>query len=154
MYQFLLSFHSLFRWLVLIFLLIAIFRAYRGRIRKLSFTSFDSKVMNATVKVVQLQFTIGILLYCISPIVRYFLFNFKEAVHIRDIRFFGMEHITVMILAVGIISIGSEEVKKATGDYTRFKIMSTWFTIGLILILSSIPWSFSPLISRPNLRLF
>ncbi len=110
--------------------------------------------MNGAVKILQIQFCIGIVLYCISPIVRFFIANFKEAVHMREIRFFGMEHITMMVLAVGVISIGAEKVSKAADDRTKFRIMALWFGIGLFLILISIPWSFSPLTSRPSFRLF
>lgn len=104
--------------------------------------------------VVHLQFLIGLVLYFISPIVDYFLHHFKEAVHVRDIRFFGMEHICVMTVAVTAITIGAMKAKRKTSDAAKFKTMAIWFTIGLLLILSSIPWSFSPLISRPSFRPF
>lgn len=150
----LLPLHSMFRWLVLIILLFAIFRAYRGKFKKASFSNFDNTIRIITVKIVQIQFCIGIALYILSPIVRYFLNNFKEAVHLREIRFFGMEHITVMIIAVAVITIGSDKVSKTNDDQQKYKTMALWFTIGLLLILTSIPWSFSPLTSRPNFRSF
>jgi uncharacterized membrane protein YbjE (DUF340 family) len=153
MYQLLLPLHSMFRWLVLIFLLFAIFRAYRGWFKKSLFSSFDNSLKSVTVKVVQVQFCIGVALYILSPLVRYFLNNFGEAVRIREIRFFGMEHITIMVIAVAVISIGSDKVDKATVQ-DKYKIMAIWFAVGLLLILTSIPWSFSPLTSRPNFRPF
>jgi uncharacterized oligopeptide transporter (OPT) family protein len=152
MYQILLPLHSLVRWLVLVFLLIAIFRAYRGSFKKLHFSSFDNSIRMITVGIVQLQFCIGVVLYLLSPVVRYFLHNFKEAVHLREIRFFGMEHITMMIIAVAVISIGSDKVNKLSDPQQKYKTMATWFSIGLLLILTSIPWSFSPLTSRPDFR--
>lgn len=154
MYQILLPLHSLTRWLVLIFLIFTIFRAYQARSKKQHFSNFDNILRMITVNVVQLQFCIGIALYLLSPVVRYFLHNFSEAVHLREIRFFGMEHITMMVLAVGVITIGSGKVNKATDDQQKYKIMIIWFSIGLLLILTSIPWSFSPLTSRPNFRYF
>lgn len=154
MYQLLLPLHSLTRWLVLISLIYAIYRAYRGKIKKLDFTSYDNTIMLVAVKILQVQFCIGIVLYFISPIVRYFLNNFQTAVHLREIRFFGMEHITMMTVAVFVISKGSERVVKAKDPLQKYKIMALWFTIGLILILSSIPWPFSPLTSRPGIRAF
>lgn len=154
MYQILLPLHSLIRWLVLIFLLFTIYRAYRGKFRELDFSTFDNTVMLITVKILQIQFCVGIALYFISPIVGYFLNNFKTALHLREIRFFGMEHITMMTIAVVIISIGSHKVSKAKDSQQKYRIMALWFTISLILILSSIPWSFSPLIHRPSFRPF
>lgn len=154
MYQILLPLHSLTRWLVLISLLFAIYRAYRGKFRKQDFSVFDNAIMLIAVKVLQIQFCIGIGLYLVSPIIRYFLNNFKTAVHLREIRFFGMEHITMMTIAVFVISIGSEKVSKSTDAQQKYRIMALWFTIGLVLILTSIPWSFSPLTSRPGFRPF
>lgn len=154
MYQILLPLHSLFRWLVLIFLIFAIYRAYRGKIKKLHFSKFDDTIRIVTVKIVQLQFCIGLALYFLSPIVKYFLYNFREAVHLREIRFFGMEHITMMIIAVAVITIGSDKVSKTADDHQKYKIMGKWFGIGLLLIVTSIPWSFSPLTSRPGFRSF
>jgi hypothetical protein len=101
-----------------------------------------------------IQLTVGVLLYSISPIVSYFWNNFGKAVHERQIRFFGMEHITVMISAVVVLTIGFSKVKKQKEDYQKFSSMFFWFGIVLLLILSSIPWSFSPLTSRPNFRDF
>src|SRR5690606_22228245 len=104
MYQILLPLHSLVRWLVLIFLIFSILRAYKGRIKKQRFSNFDNILRTITVNVVQLQFCIGIVLYLLSPVVSYFLHNFSEAVHLRELRFFGMEHITMMVLAVAVIT--------------------------------------------------
>ncbi|RZM25498.1 MAG: hypothetical protein EOO88_19055 [Pedobacter sp.] len=154
MYQIFLPLHSMFRWLVLIFLIVAIFRAYLGMFKKTTFLSIDHIISNITAKVVQIQFCIGVVLYTTSPLVKYFLYNFNEAIHLREIGFFGMEHITMMSIAVAVISIGSDKVRKATDDKQKYKVMAIWFTIGLLLILTSIPWSFSPLISRPNFRFF
>jgi len=90
----------------------------------------------------------GIWLYCINPVVDYFLHHFKEAVHERQIRFFGMEYITIMIIAIVIITIGSAKAKRKQTDKEKFKTMAIWFSVGLLLIISSVPWQFSPLTGR------
>lgn len=154
MYPLFLPLHSLIRWFVLIFLLFSIFRGFRGIIKNQVFSTFDNNIRIITVKVVQLQFCIGIVLYFLSPISRYFLRDFNSAIHLREIRFFGLEHITMMVLAVAIITIGSDRINKASSDQHKYKIMAIWFGIGLLLILVSIPWSFSPFTSRPNFRSF
>jgi hypothetical protein len=66
-------------------------------------------------------------LYAISPIVSYFWNNFGKAVHERQIRFFGMEHITVMISAV-YLTIGFSKVKKQEGDYRKhsYYVLLVW----------------------------
>jgi hypothetical protein len=154
MYYLLLAAHSLVRWLVLISLLVAIFRAYKGWLGNRKFSRSDNIIGNATVTIAHVQFILGIVLYCISPVVRYFLGYFKTAVHQREIRFFGMEHIAMMVIAIVLITIGSMKAKRQPTDKQRFKTMAIWFTIALIIILASIPWQFSPLISRPYFRSF
>jgi uncharacterized membrane protein len=153
MYPILLSIHSLVRWLVLLTLIYAIYRACRGWLKNKEFTSFDNTVRHTTATVAHVQMTIGVILYIISPVVDYFLHNFKEAIHERQFRFFGMEHSIMMLTGIILISIGSSSAKRKTNDRAKFKTMAIYYIIALLIILSSIPWAFSPLVSRPYLRL-
>lgn len=154
MYPILLALHSLVRWFVLGGLLFAIIWAYRGWLSNKTYTQFDERVRWITATIAHIQLIIGVWLYFISPIVNYFLNNFNEAVGQRQIRFFGMEHATMMLTAIIIITIGSAKAKRKITDTEKFKTMAIWFTIGLLIILTSVPWSFSPLVSRPNFRPF
>lgn len=154
MYLTLLALHSLVRWFVLASLLFAIFWAYRGWLFKKPFRAFDDRVRHITATIAHVQLVLGLWLYFISPVVSYFVHHFSEAVHERQIRFFGMEHVTMMLTGIIIITIGSVKAKRKTTDQEKFKTMAIWFSIALLVILSSIPWSFSPLISRPNFRPF
>lgn len=152
MYPFLLALHSLVRWLVLISLLATVIRGYTGWIGKKSFTKTDDRLRFVTTTIAHIQLIIGLWLYFISPITDYFLHNFQTAVHERQIRFFGMEHSVMMFLAVTLITIGSAKAKRKSEGHEKFRTMAVWFTIGLLMILTSIPWWFSPLVSRPVLR--
>lgn len=154
MYITLLALHSLTRWLVLASLLFAIVNSYRGWLANKPWLRSDDIIRHATATIAHVQLVLGVLLYFVSPIVSYFLHNFSTAVHDRIIRFFGMEHITMMLIGITMITIGSAKAKRQTTDREKFKTMAIWFTIALFIILSSIPWSFSPLISRPNFRGF
>lgn len=60
----------------------------------------------------------------------------------------------MMFLAVAVISIGSGKAKREIKDAGKFKIMAIWFAVGLLIILSSVPWPFSPFTSRPYFRPF
>ncbi len=154
MYSTLLALHSLTRWLVLISLLYSIYRAYNGWSSNRSFSNYDNALRHWTATIAHVQLTLGLLLYYISPVVGYFLTNFKEAVHEREIRFFGMEHSLMMLIGIIVITIGSVKTKRMPSDQEKFKTMAICFSIGLFIILTSIPWSFSPLVSRPNFRTF
>jgi hypothetical protein len=154
MYSILLALHSFVRWFVLISLLFAIYRAYNGLFTKKIFSRLDNSVRHWTATFAHIQLVIGIWLYFISPIINYFLHNYKDAVHQRQIRFFGMEHSLMMIIAIVVITIGSAKAKRKQTDSEKFKTIAIWFTIGLLIILISIPWTFSPFVSRPYFRPF
>lgn len=155
MYSTLLSLHSICRWLVLVSLLYAIYRGFQGWKKGAAFTTSDNILRHTTATVAHVQLLLGLWLYFISPIVDYFLHNFKEAVHERDIRFFGMEHSLMMLIAVVLITMGSALAKRKEKDEEKFKTMAIWYLIGLLVIISSIPWPFSPFgAQRPYFRPF
>lgn len=152
MYSLILALHSLARWFVLTSLLFAIFRAYRGWILKKAFTKFENALRHWTATIAHIQLLLGLCLYFISPLVKYFLHNYTAAVHQREIRFFGMEHSLMMMMGIVVITIGSAKAKRKLTDKEKFKTVAIWFTIGLLIIVTSIPWGFSPLVSRPYFR--
>ena len=154
MYNIVLVTHSFFRWLVLACLLYTTVRAYQGWLTNQVFSRRDNFMRHTTATIIQIQLVIGLWLYFLSPIVHYFLHNFKEAVHQREIRFFGMEHITMMVISVALITVGSMKAKRKVTDQAKFKTMAIWFTVVLIIIFLSIPWQFSPFTARPYFRSF
>ena len=154
MYSTVLVLHSWLRWLVLASLLLAIFRAYQGWFVKTTFTRLDNFVRHWTATIAHMQLVFGLWLYIISPITDYFLHNFEDVVHRREFRFFGMEHSLMMLTAVVIVTIGSAAAKRRQTDIEKFKTMAIWFTAGLLIILTSVPWGFSPFTSRPYFRPF
>jgi hypothetical protein len=152
MYFTILIVHSLLRWLILAGLIYMIYISYNGWFRNKQFTNRDNTLKLTTVTLVHIQLLIGVWLYFISPIISMFFHNFKELVHDRQIRFFGIEHNLMMLAAIILITIGSVKAKNKPTDKEKFKTIAIWFTIGLIIILISIPWPFSPLASRPFFR--
>lgn len=154
MFPSLLILHSILRWFILVSIVLSLFYAYRGWLKNKPFTKFDNYLRIATVSFVHIQLIIGFWLYLISPIVDYFLTNFNEALHMTQARFFGMEHITMMVLAVTAITIGSSIARRTKDSTKKFKVIAIWYTIAFIFIFTSIPWPFSPFTTRPYIRFF
>ncbi len=152
MYYYLLALHSFTRWLVVISIIWSVIIAWRGWLGGRPFTVFDNRLRHITATIAHVQLILGLWLYFISPVVNYFLHHFHEALHQREVRFFGMEHSTMMLLAIVIITIGSALAKRAPTDTAKFKTMAIWYTIALVIILLNIPWGFSPIVSRPYFR--
>lgn len=154
MFSTLLALHSLFRWFVLISIVYSIFLGYRGWLKKRPFTSYDKWVRLITVSFAHIQLMIGGWLYFISPIVDYFLKNFSESMHQTQLRFFGMEHVTMMLVGIGVVTVGSSIARRKKTDEEKFKAIAIWYSIALFVIFTSIPWEFSPFTSRPYFRAF
>ncbi|WP_345259116.1 hypothetical protein [Marivirga lumbricoides] len=146
--------HSLVRWLVLVFLVYSIYRAFVGYTRNKSFSKTDNAFRHWTATVAHIQLMIGIILYTQSPVVKYFLANTKTALQNLDLTFYGLIHIFLMLTAIVVLTIGSALAKRKPTDKEKFRTMLVWFSIVLIIIFIAIPWSFSPLSSRPNFRTF
>lgn len=58
----------------------------------------------------------------------------------------------MMIVSVVLITIGSMKTKRKSEDQEKFKTMTIWFSIALVIILVNLPWPFSPFASRGWVR--
>jgi lysylphosphatidylglycerol synthetase-like protein (DUF2156 family) len=152
MYSILLPLHSLFRWIVLCFLLSSIYRALVGYTQKRAFTKTDNFFRHWTATVAHIQLLIGMILYTQSPFVKMFWKESKTTIHHKDLIFFGLIHITLMLSAIVLLTIGSALSKRKQTDKDKFKTMLIWFSISLLLIFIAIPWPFSPLSNRPYFK--
>lgn len=154
MYNILISLHSVLRWLVVFSLLYSIITSYYGVKKSKEFSYQDNLTRHSTATIAHLQLVIGITLYTKSPIVKYFWANtFSSLSQNFEVLFFGVLHITLMIIAVLIITIGSSLAKRRDSDYSKFKTILIYNAVAFIIIMVSIPWPFSPLSHRPLIRL-
>jgi hypothetical protein len=129
--------HSGLRWVVFVLILIAIYNALTKK-GKSNFTSADARVNSLTTMFTHIQFILGLILYFISPKVIFAAGWMKDA----STRFYGMEHIVMMLLAVVLITIGSAKSKRAQTDEAKFKSTLLFFSMALIVIFAAIPWPF------------
>lgn len=154
MFGYLLITHSIFRWLVIVQLLFTlvylIFRKYKKRI----YSKKDFNLSLFTCLILNIQLILGILLFIKSPVAQAFWNNLNEAVKWREIRFFGLEHPTMMIIGVFLCNYFTYKSKKHIGTSNGFRYLLQKYYLILFFIFSSIPWSFSPLTSRPSFRFF
>ena len=154
MYPYFLVFHSIIRWLVLIFLLVSICRAYVGFYNHKPFSKGDNALRHWTATVAHIQLIIGMTLYLNSPTVKFFWSSFSENISNTEAVFFGLIHFLLMLTSVVLVTIGSALAKRKKTDSEKYKTMLIWFSITLLIILIAIPWPFSPLANRPYLRTF
>jgi hypothetical protein len=142
MYTGLLHTHSLVRWIMLILLIMTVLRAYNGWKSNRTFTPGDKKLTLFTLIFSHVQLLIGFLLYMVSPLVQSAMADMGAAMKDKMLRFWAVEHIITMIIAIIIITVGHALAKRASNDTQRFKRIFTYFLAGLIIILITIPWPF------------
>lgn len=153
MYPILLSLHSLFRWLVLLSLMISIITAYRGWKGNSAFTSAANSLRHWTATIAHLQLLIGVIIYFQSPAV---ISSMTVGIHPLTLEqaFFKYIHAILMLIAVVLITIGSAKAKRMTTDTAKYRTMLIWFVMALTLIFIAIPWPFSFFANRPYSRPF
>ena len=142
MYSIVLSLHSWSRWLVVIFGLIAVFRALGGWQGRRLYLGADNGMGAAFVGSMHLQLLLGLILYLgLSPLgLKTMEAAGGAAMKDPVARFWGVEHITAMILAVIFAQVGRSLSKKATEPVRKHKLAFIWFSIALVLVLLMIPW--------------
>jgi hypothetical protein len=144
--------HSLVRWLVLATLIYTLYRAYRGYFYNSVFSKADKAWRHWTATTAHIQLMLGIVLYSKSVTVKAFFGGLGSTKHVTEPLFFGVIHITAMLSAVVLVTIGSAIAKRKTIDREKHKVLLVWFGIALLLIFIAIPWPFSPLAQRPFIR--
>lgn len=128
--------HSGIAYLVVIFLIIVVINAFMGIISKKQFTDKDKKLGLFALIFSHIQLLLGLILYFVSPMVQSFGVAMKDS----TLRLYALEHPLINIIAVALITIGWSKHKKAADDKNKFKSFAVFYTIGLVLILSRIPW--------------
>ena len=132
--QALISAHSGLRWIALLLLLLAIFSAFTAK----SYEKKHRLVNLFTMITFHTQLLLGLVLYFTSEKVQFVEGWMKEPLY----RFFGIEHLVGMLLAIVAITIGHSKSKKGADAAAKFKPIKLWYVIALILVLAFIPWPF------------
>ncbi len=128
--------HSGLRWILLVVLVIAILTALKRWLSRSPYQTSDKKWFLLSLIFSHLQLVIGLYLYFVSPRV---VFN-ESTMGDSDLRFYAVEHISVMIIAIILVTLGYRIAKSSKTEYTKYKRIFWYFFIALVLMLSRIPW--------------
>lgn len=136
--------HSVLRWVVVLTALFAIIRAITGMSFKRTFMDADNRAGMWFTISMDLQLLVGIILYFfLSPTTVMALQNMAATMSIAASRFYAVEHVLIMVLAVIAAHIGrSQHKKKALSAAQKHRRTLIWFVIALLLVLAAIPWPF------------
>lgn len=140
MYLFIQKFHSGWAYLVLILLVVTVINAIRGFYSKTEFSASDRKIALITLIFCHIQLLVGLILYFQSPIGFSLIQNVGMSGLDSATRLTAVEHPFTNIIALTLITIGWSRHKKMELSSAKFKSFMIFYGIGLILILSMIPW--------------
>ena len=140
MYHFIQKFHSGWAYLALLILVVAVVNSLIGMFSKKEFSSKDRKVALFALIAIHIQLLVGVVLYFVSPNG----LNMIKAVGMGGLttesRLLALEHPLINIIAIVLITIGWSKHKKLMTSESKFKTFSIFYGLGLLLILSRIPW--------------
>lgn len=153
MYLALLSLHNLLRWLVILFGLIAVIRAFSGWLGRRPWGRSDDRSGMLFTVALDIQVLAGLLLYfAASPITLSALSDFGRAMSNAATRYFAVEHSLTMLVALAVAHISRAQSRRAGPEPAKHRRAAIGFTLAMALILAAIPWPFLS-IGRPLLRL-
>ena len=137
MYETIKNVHSILAYAALGLLLLASFNAIFGLSSKKIFKDKDLRLSLFTLIICHIQLLIGLILYFVSPLGADQLGNMKDAA----MRLTSLEHPLINIIALVLITIGWSKHKKEESNNGKFKKIAVFYTLGLVLILSRLPWA-------------
>jgi hypothetical protein len=138
MYDFIQKFHSGWAYLALLLLVFAVVNAFLGMSSKKEFTAKDRKIALFGLIATHIQLVVGLILYFVSS--KGFEQLSGAAMKNAELRLTVLEHPLINIIAIVLITIGWSKHKKASTSTGKFRSIAVFYGLGLLLILSRIPW--------------
>lgn len=134
--------HSALRWGVLFLLVWTLIQSLLGKRKEEAFSSKQAKLGLFTMISLHIQLLLGLTLY-VGKGWSSMLGN-PTAMGNAIMRFFVVEHLIGMIIAVTLGTLGHSLVKRASDDTVKYKRHILFFGLALVFIMASIPWPFRP----------
>ena len=143
MYPFVVATHNVMRWGVVALAIWALVRVYMGLFGKKEFTETDRKALSF--------YSIGLDIQLLLGLVLYFWGGWFRVVSAMgsasgESRFFGVEHISMMIIAIVLGHLAVIMSKRAATPASKFKRGAIYLTLSVLAVLAAIPWQYSGLL--------
>jgi hypothetical protein len=145
MYATLLVVHSVLRWVVVFFAVVALVRAFGGWSSRRAWTPADEKVGKFFILFLDLQVLLGLILYVgLSPLTQAAFADFGAAMGDTVQRFWAIEHLFGMLVAVALAHIGRVRARRLTDAGSRHRTTAIFFGLAVLVMFLTIPWPFMP----------
>ncbi|HTM97970.1 MAG TPA: hypothetical protein VL088_04480 [Pedobacter sp.] len=131
LYEILKNAHSGWRYVVIILLFVAVITALKGWLGAKSYTEGNRKLNVFTLISAHIQLVFGIVLYFLSPLTKG---PMGEAMY----RYWKVEHISMMILAIILITVGNAQSKKIVDETGKHRAIGIYFGLAFLFIIAAI----------------
>ena len=142
MYTGLLHTHSLLRYFILIALVVVIVKAVIGLMQNQPYGKWDNKFSLYLFIFTHMQLLVGLILYFVSPFVKFGSTTMSDKVT----RYWTVEHIFAMLIAVVLITLARTTSKRMSNDAAKHKRMAIFNFVALVVIVAMIWLSGRPLL--------
>jgi hypothetical protein len=133
--------HSYFAYLVITLLVVSTIRFLVRYLLSKDYTPTDFRLALITFIVSHTQLLIGLFLYFISDkFSLWYELSFNEILTSSINRLYLIEHPIVNIIAIVFVTRGYSLHKKRRVSNSKFKAIGFNYLLGLVLLLSRIPW--------------
>jgi hypothetical protein len=139
MYNGLLHLHNFMRWIILLFLLIALIQAFSKKTGLQKTSLWLLIAAHITLLIGLYQYFAGTVGYKLIQ-----LNGFSAVMKDSAMRFWAVEHITGMLIAIILITVARGKAKR-----NGYNAAAWLYLIALILILAVVPWPFREVVARP-----
>ena len=138
-YKIILEAHSGIAYVALLTIAIAVINSIIGISAKNEFKPKDRRIALFALIATHIQFVFGLILYFVSP---------NGLAKIKAVgmggmqaydRLLALEHPLINLIAIVLITVGWSSHKRAD-ENKKFKKIAVFYALGLILLLSRIPW--------------
>jgi uncharacterized membrane protein YozB (DUF420 family) len=142
MYNFVLAVHNILRWVIVILAIVALYRAYRGWLGNGAWTEADRKTGLFFTISMDVQLLLGLILYfALSPLTQAALDDFGAAMGSAELRFFALEHLLYMLLALVLAHVGNGGARRFEEATKKHRWAAILFSLAVLAILLGMPWA-------------
>jgi hypothetical protein len=147
LYTLTLAGHNIMRWVVLVLAIYALYRVFAGLFGKKEWGEADRKALSFYAIGMDVQLLLGLLLY--------FVFggwfgmmsqNMSMVMRDSNMRFFAVEHFSVMLVAVILAHVATVMAKRGSTDRAKFRNGAIFVTLSVLAVLFAIPWATRPML--------
>jgi hypothetical protein len=139
MHQILNTIHSYNRYLILAALVFVLYRSFSGWLGKKSYEKADNASGAALLGLSHLQLLIGLIQYGFTSAYTKAAFaDFGAAMKNPWLRYFAVEHITAMVIAIALIQVGRTLSKRKTLSEDKHKAVAIYTSVAALLIFGTL----------------